>query len=384
MKRHSNEMMSAHRSMKRLVDFLRMPGATGVAIAVVSVPLILLMPEPGILIALVALCLYPVLDVPRILARSSWWRGAMISALVWIVLFTALVGTVDSVRPLREDAMVFLLPFMMYPMALAISGLVRLEGRVRGRPRESGPRIAGILGAVACGLLVGVPLTLNMIPALMQGITGDSPPNFEYSSEGEVLSVTPEHITVRLTTAATESFRLSPETKFVFQGPGSPMVTGPPAGPVWLTPGQRIGLHYVYRAREAQAHLVTIWIDRKGCAGDAKWTAARQTPAPSSHTIPSLIGTTWESWVGSPDVPSPHEITTLEFVDDTRLAYQRLADGGARYTDGLWRQNGTAVLIELNDCYALYEGRIEGDEIKGDFSNEIGARASWIARRKRP
>ena len=81
-------------------------------------------------------------------------------------------------------------------------------------------------------------------------------------------------------------------------------------------------------------------------------------------------------------MPSPHEITTLEFVDHTRLAYQRLGDGGARYTDGLWRQNGSAVLIELNDCYAVYEGRIEGDEIKGDFSNEVGARASWIARRK--
>lgn len=374
--------MTDRRSMNLLVDFLRRPGAAGVAIAVVSVPLILLMPGPGIIIALVALCLYPVLDVPRILSRPSWWRAAMISAFVWIVLFTALVGIVDTVRPLREDAMVFLLPFMMYPIALAISGVVRLEGRLRGRPRESGPRIAAILAAVGCGLLVVVPLTLNTIPFLTEKITGNSPPNFVYSSEGEVLSATSEHVTVRLNTAATESLRIGPETKFDFQGPGSPMVTGPPAGPAWFKAGQRVGLHYVYRNHEAQAEIVTIWIDRKGCAGDARWTAANQTPAPSSQTIPSLIGTTWESWVGSRDAPSPHEITTLEFVDETRLAYQSLGTAGSRHTDGRWRQDGAVVLIELNDCYAFYEGRIEGDEIKGQFSNEIGAQASWTARRK--
>jgi hypothetical protein len=41
------------------------------------------------------------------------------------------------------------------------------------------------------------------------------------------------------------------------------------------------------------------------------------------------------------------------------------------------------VLIEVNDCYAEYEGRIAGDEMKGEFSNEMGARDTWIARRSR-
>jgi hypothetical protein len=42
------------------------------------------------------------------------------------------------------------------------------------------------------------------------------------------------------------------------------------------------------------------------------------------------------------------------------------------------------VIIEVNDCYAEYEGRIDGDEIRGQFSNEVGMRASWTARRQQP
>ncbi len=193
-----------------------------------------------------------------------------------------------------------------------------------------------------------------------------------------MLSATPERVSVQLAGAPTESFRLGPETTFDFRGPGSHIVTGT-AGPAWLTAGQRVGVEYVYRGREAQAERVKIWIERKGCAGNAKWAAANQPPAPSPHEFPSLTGTTWAGWVGSRDVAGRHENTTFEFVEEHRLAYQDLA--GLRHTDALWRQNGPVVLIEINDCYAEYEGRIEGDEIKGQFSNEMGVRESWTARR---
>src|SRR5438876_5244868 len=127
----------------------RMPGAAGVAIALVSLPSIFLFPDVSILIAFVALCLYPILDVPRILARPSWWRGAIVSALVWLAVFAGLGGAVDSVRHPGDDSMIFLMPFMMYPLVLGISGLVRLEGRVRGRPSASSVWLAAILGAAA-------------------------------------------------------------------------------------------------------------------------------------------------------------------------------------------------------------------------------------------
>ena len=364
--------------MNRLLSFWRLPGGTGLAIAVVTVPLILLLPDIRLLVVLAALCLYPVLDVPRILARPSWWRGAAISAIVWFVAFAVLTGIADSVRRLGEDAMILLLPFMMYPIGLVLSGIVRLEGRLRGRPRESGPRIATIVIGVACGLMVIVPAALNMIPVVIEKTTGNTPPNVVYSGDGEVLASDAEHVSVRVA-GKPESFRVTSETKFDFRGPGPRQVSGA-AGPEWLKAGQRVGLEYVYRGGEAQARAVNIWIERKGCAGDAKWTAAAQAPASSASSFPSLAGTTWEGWIGSRDEKGRRDETTFEFLADSRLAYQ--GAGGTRNTDGLWRQNGAAVLIEVNDCYAEYEGQIAGDEIKGQFSNEMGVRANWTARKK--
>jgi hypothetical protein len=356
--------------MHRLTRVLQMPGAGGLAVAAVTIPLILLMPGARIWVVLVALCLYPLIDVPRILTRRSWWLGAMTSAIVWVVVFIGLVQIAEAVRPLRDDAMVFLFPFLLYPLALVISGFVRLEGRLRGRSRESGPRIAAISIASAFGLAVVVPLALEMIPMVTQKITGNSPRNWVYSGDGDVVSADPEHVVVKLSGKAPESFRLGPDTKFDFRGPGSPLVKIP-AGPTWLNPGQRVGLEYVYRRGEAQAERVNVWIDRKGCAGDEKWT--RPAGPPATQSIPSLTGTTWEGWLGDREAPGRHDESAFEFLGDNRLAN----------SDGHWRQNGGAVLVEMNDCYAVYEGQIDGDEIKGQFSNEMGMRDTWTARRKR-
>jgi hypothetical protein len=367
----SSERTSDRRAGTVRGGFWRRPGFVGVAILVAGVPLIHVVPrDAAILFALVALCLYPFLDVPRILARPSWWRGAIVSALVWFVVFATLAGIVDSIHDPGDDALVFRFPFLIYPLVLAISGFVRLEGRYRGRPPESGPRIAAIASIVVCALLVVVPIVLGMIPVLTEKITGNTVRNIVYSFDGEVLSISPGHLTVRVNAGITKSFSLVPETQFDFRGPAWRTNTSP-AGPDLLKPGQPIAVGYIYRNHQAQAQSVNIWVDRKGCAGDAKWTAAIQTPPSSSPPAPSLAGTAWESWLGSRDAPGQQR-ETFEFLDKNRVAYQ----------DALWRQNGSVVLIEVNDCYALYEGRIDGDEITGEFWNEMGVRTSWTARRK--
>jgi len=120
------------------------------------------------------------------------------------------------------------------------------------------------------------------------------------------------------------------------------------------------------RAYVDRAESVNIWLERAGCRGDAKWAAAAHVSLPSS--VPSLEGTTWE---GSG--------TTFEFLAGNRLTYQYT--GGATDTGGAWRQDGRAILIEVNDCYAEYEGRIEGDAITGEYSNEVGGREGWTAHR---
>ncbi|HET6896846.1 MAG TPA: hypothetical protein VFK70_00790 [Vicinamibacteria bacterium] len=346
--------------------FWRWPGVAGVAIAAVSIPLVVLWPSYALLTATLALCLYPLLDVPRILARPSWWRAAAVSVFVWCVVFVTMMGVVEAVRHPREDAMIFLVPFSMYPLVLGISGLVRVGGHLWPRARPSEARLTLILGAIACGLLVGIPVSLSVLPVLIAKVTGNSPPNSISPEEGDVVSASAGEFSVRLASGATKSFRLSPETKFDFRGPGSAIVKGPPAGPSWLKPGQRVALEYVTRGYVDRAERVNIWLERAGCRGDAKWVAASHASLPSS--VPSLEGTTWE---GS----GP----TFEFLAGNRLTYQYT--GGPRNTTGAWKQDGPAILIEVNDCYAEYEGRIEGDAITGEYSNEVGGREGWTAHR---
>jgi hypothetical protein len=355
--------------------FWRRPGAVGLILAFVSVALMPLAGQGSFVVVLLTLCLYPVVDLPRIHRRSSWWLGAAASTVVWLALFVWVTVAAELINPLGEMSMLLMLPAMMFPAALVVSGLVRLEGWIRGRARASEPRIAAMLVTGACALFVVVPVTLNTLPALVEAVTGDSPANWVYSSEGEVVTTTADVVTIRTGDAEPETFHLEPGVTFDFRGPGSAIVAGT-AGREWLEPGQRIALTYVRRNREAWASHVDIWIERKGCAGDSRWTSMPPA-APADAT--SLAGTVWESETGPAD-PARTETALLEFLPDQQFAYQDI--GRDRLTNGAWRQSGASVIAGVNDCYALYEGRIEGDAIAGQFTNEVGVNLPWRARRR--
>ena len=84
-----------------------------------------------------ALTLYSFLDPLLVAARpGSWIRLAMLSLAGWMVLF--MVGAAAS-QKMGSDAMVFLFPFMVFPVTLILGGLVRI---VRGRTQKV-PRVAG-------------------------------------------------------------------------------------------------------------------------------------------------------------------------------------------------------------------------------------------------
>ncbi len=268
-----------------LPAWLRRPGTLGLTIGVLAVPLILASGAAGVLVALTALSAYPLLVVPMTLARPSWWRAALVSTLVWVVVFSVVVGTADSVRHLGDDSMIFLLPFTMYPLALLIAGLVRIERKVRGRPLESGPRIAAAIGGVACAALVGVPLALNLLPFAVERITGNSPPNTVSTAEAEVIGATTGTFTARLGRSAA-SFRVTPETRFGFLGSGR-RPADLPAGPAWLKAGQRVSLEYAYRGGEAEARYVGILIEDSGCTGDPMGGTVRSSSSSAAAGSPT-------------------------------------------------------------------------------------------------
>lgn len=65
---------------------------------------------------------------------DRWWFHNAIGIVGWAALFMTL-GALPQIAALREGAMVYLLPFMVYPAALGISGLLRGFLWLRGRQR---------------------------------------------------------------------------------------------------------------------------------------------------------------------------------------------------------------------------------------------------------
>src|SRR5262249_35020820 len=140
---------------------------------------------------------------------------------------------------------------------------------------------------------------------------------------------------VKLLNPATgpQSFRLLPETRYQFLGSGK-HPDDSTAGPRWLKPGQPVSVDYVFRNHVAQAQRITIWIDRTGCTGEDRWTAATAAAGEPQ----SLAGTIWDSRERS-------GTTRFELMPGGRLTYQ--AENSAKQTGGAWTQNGGAVLIQV-------------------------------------
>ena len=118
--------LSALRSPSTLKALLRTSIGLAFVIAMVSLPLILIAGQASILVALGATTLFAAVDPLFNFTRRSWWLGAILSAGSWLALFAILSAAADKVAPMREGAMVFMLPMMIFGGAIALSGFARL------------------------------------------------------------------------------------------------------------------------------------------------------------------------------------------------------------------------------------------------------------------
>jgi hypothetical protein len=107
------------------------------AIVVISAAAVIGRTRGAILVAdFGALTLYSCLD-PLLVARrpGSWFGLAARSLAGWMVLF--MIGAAASEK-MGSDAMVFLFPFMLFPVTLTLGGLVRLARRRTSRVPPEG------------------------------------------------------------------------------------------------------------------------------------------------------------------------------------------------------------------------------------------------------
>jgi hypothetical protein len=97
-----------------------------VAATIVTVGAALMLPRgTRWLGAFAAITGYSVVDPVMNAFRPAWWLHTAQSVAGWVVLLIA-CGAISEIDKLGEGSMVFLAPVMLYPMALGLSGLVRL------------------------------------------------------------------------------------------------------------------------------------------------------------------------------------------------------------------------------------------------------------------
>ena len=83
-------------------------------------------------VSLLALCLFSVAGPLTSALGENWWLHTFLTGLAWVVTFVA-VGETPGVKAVRELAMVYLLPMMIYPVAVGVSGIIRMtRWRKRG------------------------------------------------------------------------------------------------------------------------------------------------------------------------------------------------------------------------------------------------------------
>src|SRR5262245_5150550 len=76
-------------------------------------------------VSLIALCLLSVAAPLACALGANWWLNSFLTAFAWIVTFVA-VSEMPGTKTLREGAMVYMLPMMIYPIAGAVSAVIRL------------------------------------------------------------------------------------------------------------------------------------------------------------------------------------------------------------------------------------------------------------------
>lgn len=111
---------------RQLARLARSSAGLGLAAALVGIPLMIIFRRQAHVIGLIAMTVYSVTDPAMNVTRRSWWHGAYVSGTVWFVLFLVLAATTQFVTGSRDIVIVYMLPMAAYPVAMAVSGVVRL------------------------------------------------------------------------------------------------------------------------------------------------------------------------------------------------------------------------------------------------------------------
>jgi hypothetical protein len=92
---------------------------------VASLSLVLIAGEPGALASVFIMSAYSVLGPLACALGRRWCIDTLVSVYAFGVIYVGILQT-KAVADMREGAMIFMMPMLIYPFAVPISGLLRL------------------------------------------------------------------------------------------------------------------------------------------------------------------------------------------------------------------------------------------------------------------
>ncbi|HSB64618.1 MAG TPA: hypothetical protein VLJ18_10655 [Thermoanaerobaculia bacterium] len=126
--------MSAPGVLDRLGRGLRSPLLQAVVFYVLFVAVALPLRSFGVkggplLLGAAMMTLFSLANPISLIFVPRFWLNLLLSIVVWFVLFFAIVGTIATAGQIREEGMVFLTAFMLFPFTLLTAGIIRFIRR---------------------------------------------------------------------------------------------------------------------------------------------------------------------------------------------------------------------------------------------------------------
>ena len=111
--------------LRNPLALVRTSAGLAFVIALVSVPAMIIWRDAAPFIGPFALTIFSLIDPLTNIGRRSWWGGAFVSAASWFVLYLVTGVTTDAVSNQPDVQIGFVMPLLVYPATMALSGLIR-------------------------------------------------------------------------------------------------------------------------------------------------------------------------------------------------------------------------------------------------------------------
>ena len=108
---------------------MRTPLGLALALAAVTMPLMILLRPAGAYIGTLALVVYSIVVIGMSTVHKSWWSSALMSAGTGMMLFVVLAMTAGALEQGEGNNPVFVLPGLLFYGGMGLTGVARLFNR---------------------------------------------------------------------------------------------------------------------------------------------------------------------------------------------------------------------------------------------------------------